>query len=477
MDIKEQLNAIFNRKLNRQEFLKVFLLSIVVLLGFGTVAALMLKLGKKGTATKVTVTEKTVPNGSGQAGSSQRNPDGTPVVKGQEHPKGSSQPNASTKPSSSPTAGHQSSGTTGQQSSDGTPSGMLVGPMEQGLTWNLTIAPSTWTYVASQGANICRSWFAWENVTPSLGGPVSSSWVNTYLIPHIDQAWAAGIKIVVTCGNYARYPFGGNAYWGNGITTAQFASMWGGLSKILKGHPGIQAYDLMNEPYSLTNGGTMTQEGAVAAAFQQAAVNAIRANGDNTEIWLEGSNWAGANLQEQFPGGPSTFVKDSANNLVYEVHIYPAQYPYVNSYGTTINMNFDTFIASATWNNLDGIINSYLKPTFDWVAGARVCWGEWGLPSYQAMVRGGYMNTTTANIQYQKWNNFFIQLMNYCKSRGMYACTQHIVGESPLAGAPFCTRAGDSWSPAGGWGPLTVDSTTTAAGVIFPNSSWANLWH
>ena len=52
MDIKEQLNAIFNRKLNRQEFIKVFLLSIFVLLGFGTVAALMLKSGKNNLALK-----------------------------------------------------------------------------------------------------------------------------------------------------------------------------------------------------------------------------------------------------------------------------------------------------------------------------------------------------------------------------------------------------------------------------------------
>lgn len=104
------------------------------------------------------------------------------------------------------------------------------------------------------------------------------------------------------------------------LPCSALANVWGQISAHYKGVPGIRGYDLMNEP---VNGFDVS----VAMDCYQQAINAVRANGDTTRIYIEGVNFAGSwnwvtGQGQPFNNANLYQLTDSANNLIFSAHSY-----------------------------------------------------------------------------------------------------------------------------------------------------------
>ncbi|KAF8498006.1 endoglucanase [Gautieria morchelliformis] len=176
--------------------------------------------------------------------------------------------------------------------------------------------PYQYAHFAGQGANLFRIPFAWQLMTPTLGGSINASFFTEYDTT-VQAALATGAYVIIDLHNYARW--NGAVIGQGGPTNAQYASIWSQLatkyaqtSKIIFG--------IMNEPHDLPQGT------ALWAASVQAAVNAIRAAGATSQIILiPGSSYSSAQALPTEAGPDLLNVTDPVGNtsrLVFDVHKY-----------------------------------------------------------------------------------------------------------------------------------------------------------
>jgi hypothetical protein len=125
---------------------------------------------------------------------------------------------------------------------------------------------SDWAYIQRKGVKTVALTFAWENAQSSLGGSLTTAYVNN-LKSAITAANAHGVGVILRMQNYGFYcpstmwgstcTTAGNAgtltagmnQFGDGtLTSTQFANVWSQLTAALVGTPGLIGYDIMNEP-------------------------------------------------------------------------------------------------------------------------------------------------------------------------------------------------------------------------------------
>lgn len=156
-----------------------------------------------------------------------------------------------------------------------------------------------------------------------LGGPLDATNLNA-LKRNIAWAKTNGAKVIIDPDNHGRYKIneGGvlkeylidECYDGAvKVSSANSQNLWVRLSNEFKYEAAVYAYDLMNEPHDTGK--------ADWKAISQAALTAIRNNGDNKLIMVPGDAWSAAN---RWPSvhGPTTWTSDPANNFMCEAHQY-----------------------------------------------------------------------------------------------------------------------------------------------------------
>ncbi|KAG5654081.1 Manganese dependent endoglucanase Eg5A [Sphagnurus paluster] len=172
-------------------------------------------------------------------------------------------------------------------------------------------------HFAAQGVNVFRIPFAWQLMTPTLGGTIDSTFFARY-DKTVQTALNSATKpyVILDLHNYARW--NGAIISQGGPSDSQFASIWSQLAAKYKGNPKI-IFGLMNEPHDLQSVSTWVNS-------VQVAVNAIRAAGATSQyLLLPGSSWASA---QAFPteAGPALLkVTDPAggvSKLIFDVHKY-----------------------------------------------------------------------------------------------------------------------------------------------------------
>jgi hypothetical protein len=190
-------------------------------------------------------------------------------------------------------------------------------------------------YVASRGMSLVRLPVRWERVQPVLGGQLNAAEVQR-ITDAIGRAHAHGLRVILDIHNYG-------AYWlSNGIqgvrraigsaevTVTHFASLWRLLSNSFRATPGLVGYGLMNEPVGMASPFVWEQA-------SQAAVTAIRQNGDTKLVLVPGYNWSGAQQWTRQHARP--WISDPAANVRYEAHHYwdrDSSGAYVNSYAAEV---------------------------------------------------------------------------------------------------------------------------------------------
>ena len=248
---------------------------------------------------------------------------------------------------------------------------------------NYTYATApTFDYFAARGLPFIRLQVKWERLQPTLDGDLDSTQLG-YLLQDVAYAKAAGAVVSIVPHNEARYatlesqvanydsdaciidnPCPGSPV---NITTANFVNFWGQMSNAFKDEPAVVAYDLTNEPHDM----------GVAnwAQIAQAAVTAIRANGDNKTIMIEGDGWANATYWSTYNGN-TPFISDPANNYYYEAHEY-FDSDYSGSYAET----YDQELAANA--QLAEVGAERLLPFVSWCQTNNVpCYlGEYGIPN------------------------------------------------------------------------------------------------
>ena len=286
-----------------------------------------------------------------------------------------------------------------------------------------TLAPAqTYHNLYGWGVRRMRLPFSWEFMQPTLGGALSSTYIN-YMIQEISTAWAAGIGVIPCPINGAAY---NGKYFGEagGPTKAQFNNLWTRMSTAFNGHPGVIAYDIMNEPNTMP--GNTRSEAIVWEQYSQSCVSAIRAIGDNTCIHVEGMAWS--NVESWADLHPTAWISDPANNIIYSAHDYPDENGIYNL-STGGNGYQDKYTTTAAWfeANYTGGVNfdtwnlNRLKVFTDWLKAnnARGDIGETGYPSSFSLMTWQGLSASAAASEAAKWNNLLEQYLTACKNANL----------------------------------------------------------
>ena len=217
-------------------------------------------------------------------------------------------------------------------------------------------------YYAEKGVEFVRLPVRWERLQPTLGGALDQSEVGR-LKQFLADAQAAGVKVLVDLHNYGGY--WDNKIGGNVVSVDQFASFWSKLASEIKDSPALAGYDLMNEPHGFPDWASWPRAA-------QAAVDAIRKLDMTHDIYVEGdqyasaSNWTAAN--------PLLDIKDPANKLVYEAHVYFDRWGSGTSFGTvaeegvSLNVGAERIANFVSWlkeHNARGFIGEFAVPNTD----------------------------------------------------------------------------------------------------------------
>jgi endoglucanase len=158
--------------------------------------------------------------------------------------------------------------------------------------------------------------FEWGYVQPQLGAPLDERFAAA-IESEVASIADAGMRAILDVHSSGRHPLAHRprVHFGDGISQAQFDDVWLRLSERFAGDPRIYAYDLMNEPAGFPD--------EVWQAFSQGVVEALRAHGDRTLLWIEG------NAYSQFfdwrEHQPRPWIDDPIDHHAYSAHGYPGR--------------------------------------------------------------------------------------------------------------------------------------------------------
>jgi endoglucanase len=211
------------------------------------------------------------------------------------------------------------------------------------------------------------------------------------------------MQVILDVHNYGRYR--GAVVGSQAVPNQAFADLWQRLATRFKGNGAVWAYGLMNEPHDMN--------GAWPSAAQ-AAVDAIRAVDSRPAVLVAGDCWSTARFWRD--ANEHLSMRDSANNLYYEAHIY-----FDDDYSGRYDQGYHGEGAYPT------IGVDRVKPFVEWLqaTNSRGFIGEYGVPANDA-----------------RWNTVLDTFLTYLD--------QHQIGGTYWAGGPWWGDYPLSVEPANG---------------------------
>lgn len=223
-------------------------------------------------------------------------------------------------------------------------------------------------YMKSKGLTMVRFPFKWERIQRELGGPLDQVELKR-MKTFVDAARDRDMWIILDMHNYCRRKINGTTYIIGEtpeVSVEAVADAWGKLATEFKGYSNIWGYGVMNEPHDML---PSTPWFTIA----QACINSIRKADPETAILIGGDSWSSAERWMEFSDNLKD-LKDPADNLVYEVHVYfdnDASGSYKKSYEeelaspTTGITRFAPFLKWLKDNNKRGFVGEYGVPDDD----------------------------------------------------------------------------------------------------------------
>lgn len=222
-------------------------------------------------------------------------------------------------------------------------------------------------YFKSKGLTLFRLPFKWERLQPELGSALDAKELKS-MKKFVDEAAKRGLLVILDMHNYARRHVGDSTHIiGNGvISAAQLADAWKRIAGEFKSYTNIWGYGLMNEPYNMPNANAWFD-------IAQVVIKEVRKVDQKTTIIVGGDFWSSASRWQELSNHLKD-LKDPANNLIYEAHVYfdaDASGSYKNSYEqekahTDIGVNrVKPFVNWLKQNNKRGFVGEYGIPDDD----------------------------------------------------------------------------------------------------------------
>lgn len=221
-------------------------------------------------------------------------------------------------------------------------------------------AESYYKKYAEQGLKLVRLPFLWERLQPKLDADLDAAQL-ALLIQSLDFAHKHGVKVVLDMHNYYRYyrePIGSL-----NVPVESFADTWKRIALRVGNHPALSGYGLMNEPS--TKG--LWADTALVAAKE------IRKVDKTNWIYVAGdrysSAWHWPQSNAQLIADP--WMRDPANNLIFEAHMY-------------LDRDTSGMYADKTETFAPDLGIKRAKPFVDWLRAnnLRGYIGEMGVPNY-----------------------------------------------------------------------------------------------
>ncbi len=186
----------------------------------------------------------------------------------------------------------------------------------------------SFTFLFHRGWRTIKIPIRWERIQRSLSGPLDPAELSR-LTATLDQAHAAGLRVILDLHNYGLYYLDGsqtvprgrsNVGYRQALGTPQlpieaFADLWSRLTRAVGSHPAIIGFHLMNEPQQA---GGLTR--ATYYRATQAAVSAIRALNSTVSIRVGG--WMWSDCFEWAAENPAPWITDPTGHTLYEAHHY-----------------------------------------------------------------------------------------------------------------------------------------------------------
>lgn len=181
----------------------------------------------------------------------------------------------------------------------------------------------TFDYLASRGLDLVKIEFRWEILQRRLSGPLHSRSIER-LLAVVDRARSAGLKVILSMHNFGAYwlwdgekgvrrPIGSAK-----VSFADYADVWRRLSDRFKDVPDV-SYATMSEPVGLNAKGELSPREVWEKASQRALM-AIRNNGDDKTVLVNGYRWSSLAGWPEIH--PQPWISDPANNFFYTAHHY-----------------------------------------------------------------------------------------------------------------------------------------------------------
>jgi hypothetical protein len=252
-------------------------------------------------------------------------------------------------------------------------------------------------YVAQAQVNAGSSVVAYQ--------PTTAGYLQVY-DAILSNIAAAGATALIDAHTFGGAP-GGFVMGSPESPCSVFADMWQKVSAHYKGNPAVRAYDLMNEP---VNGFNVNN----VMTCYQAAINAIRSNGDTTPIYTEGVNYAGVWNWVSGQGNPYNNsnlyqLTDPLNRLVMSAH------GYLDNDSSGTNFSWAQEIAKPGVSPPGTPTSSMIGPEretpfVNWARlhGVQIHHGETG-GSNDALSAGG-------NDNYAAWNTALSNIISFAKT-------------------------------------------------------------
>jgi len=245
---------------------------------------------------------------------------------------------------------------------------------------------SQYTHFSAEGANLYRIPFAWQEMTPTLGGTINSTFFELYdATVSAALASSSSAYVIVDLHNYARW--NGDIVGQGGPTNAQFASIWTQLTEKFGTNDRL-IYGLMNEPHDLTV--------STWAESLQYVVTELRAAGSTNYLLLPGSNYTSAAAMPTVAGPYLVNITDplgGTGKLLIDVH----QYLDSDNSGTSatcVTNNVATLTTLVTWLKANGDRQAILSET----GGGNTASCETDLGEELAYVESAYPNLVGFSI-------------------------------------------------------------------------------
>jgi len=211
---------------------------------------------------------------------------------------------------------------------------------------------------SGRGVKLIRFPILWERLQPVLGGPLDPTYA-ALIDRTFNYAQKYDIKIILDLHNYMRYR--GVVIGTGNVSYMQYKDVLVRIAQRWSTQSSLYAYDIMNEPHDAV---------AQWATAAQYGIDGVRSIDSVRPIMIEGNGWAEATRWPQW-NDTLLGLKDPANNLIYQAHVY---FDGVGGGGNYTN-------TSATAYG-DDFGMERVRPFVEWLKknGKRGMIGEFGVP-------------------------------------------------------------------------------------------------